>query len=41
MTHLSVSGSPVAVPPRPIRLLVGIEHVDDLLRDLEQALEGA
>lgn len=41
MTHLSVRGSPMAVPPQLIRLSVGIEHIDDLLGDLEQALEHA
>jgi cystathionine beta-lyase/cystathionine gamma-synthase len=38
MTHLSVQGSPLAVSPQLVRLSVGIEHVDDLLADLEQAL---
>jgi cystathionine gamma-synthase len=38
MTHASVSGSPVAVPNTLIRLSVGIEHPDDLVDDLEQAL---
>ena len=39
MTHLSVQGSPLEVDPALIRLSVGIEHVDDLLADLAQALE--
>ncbi len=39
MTHLSTQGSALEVPPGLVRLSVGIEHVDDLLADLEQALE--
>jgi cystathionine gamma-synthase len=38
MTHASVAGSPLEVPPSLIRLSVGIEHPDDLVADLEQAL---
>jgi cystathionine gamma-synthase len=38
MTHISVVGSDVAVDPALIRLSVGIEHIDDLIADLEQAL---
>jgi cystathionine gamma-synthase len=38
MTHASVSDSPLAVPDALIRLSVGIEHPDDLVADLEQAL---
>ena len=38
MTHLSVADSPLAVDPGLIRLSVGIETIDDLLADLEQAL---
>lgn len=41
MTHLSVVGSPLEVDPALIRLSVGIEHKDDLLADLAQALEKA
>jgi cystathionine gamma-synthase len=41
MTHASVSGSPLEVPGGLVRLSVGIEHVDDLLADLEQALQQA
>ncbi|MFA5838086.1 MAG: cystathionine gamma-synthase [Bellilinea sp.] len=40
MTHASVSGSPLEVPGGLVRLSVGIEHVDDLLDDLEQALKA-
>jgi cystathionine gamma-synthase len=38
MTHASVAGSPLEVPPTLIRLSVGIEHPDDLIADLSQAL---
>jgi cystathionine gamma-synthase len=38
MTHASVVGSPLEVPADLVRLSVGIENVDDLLADLEQAL---
>ena len=39
MTHLSVQGSPLQVDAALIRLSVGIEHAEDLLADLAQALE--
>ena len=38
MTHASVAGSLLEVPDDLVRLSVGIEDVDDLLADLEQAL---
>jgi cystathionine gamma-synthase len=38
MTHMSVAGSALEVPADLVRLSVGIETVDDLLADLEQAL---
>ncbi len=38
MTHASVAGSPLEVPADLVRLSVGIEAVDDLVADLEQAL---
>jgi len=38
MTHASAAGSPLEVPGDLVRLSVGIETVDDLLADLEQAL---
>jgi cystathionine gamma-synthase len=38
MTHASVAGSPLEISPDLIRLSVGIEHVDDLIADLERAL---
>ena len=39
MTHASVAGSPLEVPDTLIRLSVGIEHPDDLVADLEQAID--
>jgi cystathionine beta-lyase/cystathionine gamma-synthase len=38
MTHASVQGTGAEVADNLIRLSVGIEHIDDLLGDLEQAL---
>ncbi len=38
MTHASTAGSTLEVPATLVRLSVGIEHVDDLIADLEQAL---
>jgi cystathionine gamma-synthase len=38
MTHASVAGSALEVPADLVRLSVGIETIDDLLADLEQAL---
>ena len=38
MTHASAAGSPLEVPADLVRLSVGIETGDDLLADLEQAL---
>jgi len=38
MTHLSVAGSTLEVDPGLVRLSVGIENVEDLIADLEQAL---
>src|SRR5881396_893520 len=40
MTHLSVQGSPLEVPPGLIRLSVGIEDEQDLVEDLAQALNA-
>jgi cystathionine gamma-synthase len=39
MTHASVAGSPLEVPPDLVRLSVGIEDPEDLLADLMRALE--
>jgi len=38
MTHLSVEGTDLEVPESLVRLSVGIEHVDDLISDLDRAL---
>ncbi len=38
MTHASAAGSPLEVPADLVRLSVGIESVEDLLADLDQAL---
>lgn len=38
MTHASAAGSPLEVPADLVRLSVGIETIDDLLKDLDQAL---
>jgi cystathionine gamma-synthase len=38
MTHASMAGSGFEVADNLIRLSVGIEHVDDLVMDIEQAL---
>lgn len=38
MTHASAAGSVLEIPADLVRLSVGIETVDDLLADLEQAL---
>ncbi len=41
MTHLSTAGSAIAVNPGLVRLSVGIENKDDLLQDLQAALDKA
>jgi len=41
MTHMSVAGSPLEVDAALVRLSVGIEGADDLVRDLSQALDEA
>ena len=41
MTHLSTAGSQIAVEAGLVRLSVGIEHKDDLLADVEEALKKA
>jgi len=40
MTHASTAGSPIAIEPGLMRLSVGLENVDDLIADLQQALGG-
>jgi cystathionine gamma-synthase len=39
MTHASVAGSALEVPDDLVRLSVGIEDVEDLLADLDRALD--
>ncbi|MGC4934253.1 cystathionine gamma-synthase [Gordonia sp. DT30] len=39
MTHASTAGSLLEVPANLVRLSVGIEDIDDILGDLEQALQ--
>ena len=41
MTHASAAGSALEVPDDLIRISVGIESVEDLVADLEQALATA
>ena len=41
MTHGSVQGSPLEVPPSLVRLSVGIEDPADLIADVRQALDRA
>ena len=41
MTHASVAGTQLEVPDDLLRLSVGIEHVDDLVADLDAALARA
>ena len=40
MTHASVAGSELEVPNDLVRLSVGLESVEDLIADLDQALAG-
>jgi cystathionine gamma-synthase len=41
MTHASVAGTDAEVPADLVRLSVGIEHPDDLVDDLRQAIAAA
>ena len=41
MTHLSVAGSPLEVDEALVRLSVGIEAAEDLIADLQRALDEA
>jgi cystathionine gamma-synthase len=41
MTHASVAGSPLEVPPGLVRLSVGIEEAEDLINDLDVALRAS
>lgn len=38
MTHQSAAGSQLEVPRDLVRISIGIEDVEDLLADVEQAL---
>ena len=38
MTHATTADTNIAVTPELVRISVGIEHVDDLIADLDQAL---
>jgi cystathionine beta-lyase/cystathionine gamma-synthase len=38
LTHQSMQGTTVAIDPATVRLSVGLEHADDLIADLDQAL---
>lgn len=40
MTHQSAAGSALEVPDDLVRISIGIENIDDLLADLEQALDA-
>jgi cystathionine beta-lyase/cystathionine gamma-synthase len=43
MTHASVpeaSRTVMGITPELVRISVGLEDVDDLIQDLEQALDG-
>jgi len=39
MTHASTADSPLAVDPSLVRLSVGLEHIEDLIADLDSALQ--
>lgn len=41
MTHASLEGSPLQVDPALLRLSIGLEHPQDLIDDLRQALAAA
>jgi len=41
MTHASLAGSPLQVDPGLLRLSVGLEHPEDLVDDLQQALAAS
>jgi cystathionine gamma-synthase len=38
LTHQSMQGTDVAIDPATVRLSVGLEHANDLISDLDQAL---
>lgn len=41
MTHLAVAGTEYAIDGGVVRMSVGIEHIDDLITDISNALEHA
>ncbi|HEY4666444.1 MAG TPA: cystathionine gamma-synthase [Anaerolineales bacterium] len=41
MTHASTAGTPLAIDPALIRLSVGLESVEDLIADLDQAMAAS
>lgn len=41
MTHASAANSPIEVAGDIVRLSVGVEHIDDILADIKQALPDA
>ncbi|RWZ68422.1 cystathionine gamma-synthase [Labedella populi] len=41
MTHASVAGTELAVPPNVVRLSVGLEDADELIADVDRALAKA
>ena len=40
MTHVSAEGSELVPPEDMVRISIGIEDIDDLLADLQQALDA-
>jgi cystathionine beta-lyase/cystathionine gamma-synthase len=38
LTHQAMQGTQVAIDPATVRLSIGLEHTDDLIADLDQAL---
>ncbi|GAB4548957.1 MAG: hypothetical protein Kow0063_43860 [Anaerolineae bacterium] len=38
LTHKAMQDTEVAIDPATVRLSVGLEHPDDLIADLDQAL---
>lgn len=41
MTHQAMQGTAMAISPAMLRLSIGLEHADDLIADLDQALAAA
>ena len=38
--HASTANSPLAADPGLVRLSVSVEHIDDLIKDLERTLQA-